>query len=142
LYGVVVYVFFLATFIYAIGFAGNIGVPRGIDSPATAPAMESLLIDLALLGLFAVQHSVMARKGFKAWWTRIVSPVVERSTFVLAPGEIAPAAGRITVLIGPNGGGKTTVLRAAAGMQLPEQGQPNQCLKKGREQGQRCQFYI
>jgi protein-S-isoprenylcysteine O-methyltransferase Ste14 len=84
LYGVAVYVFFLGSFIYAIGFVGNIGVPRGIDSAATAPAVESLLIDLALLLLFAVQHSVMARKGFKAWWTRIVSPVVERSTYVLA----------------------------------------------------------
>lgn len=84
LYGVVVYVFTLATFVYAIGFVGNIGVPRGIDSAATAPAVESLLIDLALLLLFAVQHSVMARRGFKAWWTRIVSPVVERSTYVLA----------------------------------------------------------
>jgi protein-S-isoprenylcysteine O-methyltransferase Ste14 len=84
LYGVVVYVIFLGTFIYAVGFAGNIGVPRGIDSPATAPAMESLLIDLALLAMFAVQHSVMARKGFKTWWTRIVPPVVERSTYVLA----------------------------------------------------------
>ena len=84
MYGVVVYVFFLATFIYAIGFIGNIGVPRGLDSPATSPAGTALLIDLALLALFAVQHSVMARKGFKAWWTRIVSPVVERSTYVLA----------------------------------------------------------
>ena len=83
-YGAVVYVFFLATFIYAIGFVGNIGVPRGLDSPATAPAMESLLLDLAWLALFAVQHSVMARKGFKAWWTKIVSPAVERSTYVLA----------------------------------------------------------
>lgn len=83
-YGVVVYVLFLGTFIYAIGFVGNIGVPRGLDSPASAPVMESLLIDLALLALFAVQHSVMARKGFKAWWTKIVSPAVERSTYVLA----------------------------------------------------------
>jgi protein-S-isoprenylcysteine O-methyltransferase Ste14 len=83
-YGVLVYVFFLGTFIYAIGFVGNVGVPRGLDSPATGPAVESLLIDLALLALFAVQHSVMARKGFKAWWMRIVSPAVERSTFVLA----------------------------------------------------------
>ena len=84
IYGVLVYVFFLGTFIYAIGFVGNIGVPRGLDSPATGPAVESLLVDLALLALFAVQHSVMARKGFKAWWTRIVPPEVERSTYVLA----------------------------------------------------------
>jgi protein-S-isoprenylcysteine O-methyltransferase Ste14 len=83
-YGVVVYLIFLATFIYAIGFVGNVGVPHGLDSPATGPVMESLLIDLALLALFAVQHSVMARKGFKAWWTKIVSPAVERSTYVLA----------------------------------------------------------
>jgi protein-S-isoprenylcysteine O-methyltransferase Ste14 len=81
---VVSYVIFLGTFLYAIGFVGNLGVQRGLDSPPTAPAMESLLIDLALLALFAVQHSVMARKGFKAWWTKIVSPVVERSTYVLA----------------------------------------------------------
>ena len=84
IYSVASYLVFVGTFLYAVGFVGNIGVPRGVDSPPTAPAMESLLIDLALLALFAVQHSVMARKGFKAWWTKIVSPVVERSTYVLA----------------------------------------------------------
>ncbi len=83
-YGAAVYLIFLATFIYAIGFVGNIGVPRGLDSPAASPAGTALLIDLALLALFAVQHSVMARKGFKAWWMRIVPPMVERSTYVLA----------------------------------------------------------
>ena len=83
-YGVVVYLFFLATFLYAIGFVGNIGVPHGLDGPARGAPLDALLIDLALLALFAVQHSVMARKGFKAWWTKIVSPAVERSTYVLA----------------------------------------------------------
>jgi len=83
-YGVVVYVFFIAVFLYAIGFVGNIGVPRGLDSPPTGPAVQSLLIDLALLTLFAVQHSVMARQGFKRWWTQLVPWAVERSTFVLA----------------------------------------------------------
>ena len=83
-YGVVSYVFFLVVFVYAIGFVGNIGVPRGIDGAATAPFAAALAIDLLLLAIFAVQHSVMARPAFKRAWTRIIPPVVERSTFVLA----------------------------------------------------------
>jgi len=85
LYGLVVYVFFLATFLYAIGFVGNLPLlPKTIDSGAAAPLAETLLVDLALLGLFAVQHSVMARRGFKRWWTTVIPEAMERSSFVLA----------------------------------------------------------
>jgi len=84
LYGVAVYVFFLATFLYAIAFAGNLWVPKTIDSGAAAGVAESLLVNLGLLAIFALQHSIMARRSFKRWWTQIVSPAVERSTYVLA----------------------------------------------------------
>lgn len=82
-YGVFCYLIFLATFLYAVGFIGNFGVPTTLDGPASGPFWESLLIDVGLLTLFAVQHSVMARKWFKDWWTRAIPKPIERSTYVL-----------------------------------------------------------
>jgi protein-S-isoprenylcysteine O-methyltransferase Ste14 len=82
-YGSLSYLIFLATFLYTIGFIGNFAVPRTLDGPATRPLPISFAIDVALLTLFAVQHSVMARKWFKEWWTKIVAKPIERSTYVL-----------------------------------------------------------
>jgi protein-S-isoprenylcysteine O-methyltransferase Ste14 len=83
LYGVICYVVFFATFLYAIGFIGNFGLRHTLDSAPVAGLMSSLLVDLGLLGLFAIQHSVMARPAFKRWFTRVVPQSAERSTYVL-----------------------------------------------------------
>lgn len=84
LYGIAAYGVALLALLYLVGFTGNLIVPKSIDSGGTEPLLQSVVIDVLLIALFAIQHSVMARQGFKRWWTRMVPPSVERSTYLLA----------------------------------------------------------
>ena len=88
LYGGACYTAFIATFLYAIAFVAGVGVPKHIDNGAQSPLWTALATDIALLALFAVQHSGMARPAFKRWWTRFVPPAIERSTFVLVSSAV------------------------------------------------------
>jgi protein-S-isoprenylcysteine O-methyltransferase Ste14 len=110
-YGVASYLVFLAVFLYAVGFVGNLVVPKSIDSGPPGPIPASALVDTLLLLLFAVPHSVMARPAFKRWWTRLIPPPVERSTYVLVASltlalvfwHWRPIPGRVWDLTGPVG---------------------------------------
>ena len=83
IYGLICYAFFLVAFLYAVGFVSNFVVPKSMDTGATTSLLWATAVDLSLLGVFAIQHSVMARPGFKKVWTKVIPESVERSTYVL-----------------------------------------------------------
>ena len=134
-YGIVCYAVFIATLLYAIGFLGNVGVPKSIDSGPEGSTATALALDSALLALFALQHSIMARPWFKRAWTRIVPEPVERSTYVLFSSvalllmfwQWRPIGGIIwkidggiaeTVVLGLYMAGLLVVVRTAPGLSL------------------------
>lgn len=88
IYGAVCYAMFLGTYLYFIAFVGGFAVPKTVDSGAASDLPAALAINLLLITLFAVQHSVMARRGFKRWWTSVIPRPIERSTYVLATNLI------------------------------------------------------
>jgi protein-S-isoprenylcysteine O-methyltransferase Ste14 len=88
LYGVATYLFFLAVFVYLIGFVGGFFVPKHIENGLLVDPLSAVFVDVVLLALFAIQHGVMARPAFKRWWTQIIPPAAERSTFVLLASAI------------------------------------------------------
>ena len=88
LFGLISYAIAMASLVYAVGFIGNIYVPKSIDTGQASPLADALIINVLLLGLFAVQHSVMARPAFKSFWTRLIPPAAERSMYVLLSGLI------------------------------------------------------
>jgi methanethiol S-methyltransferase len=87
-YGAAAYLLFLAAFLYLVGFVGNLLVPRSVDHGLPTPIGQAVLVNVLLVGAFGVQHSVMARQGFKRWWTRFVPPSIERSTYVVLSSAV------------------------------------------------------
>ncbi len=83
IFSAVAYVIFFVTFCYSSGFVGNVVVPKGIDQGVPGVGFGAVIVNVLLLSVFAVQHSIMARPAFKEWWTTIIPHQIERSTFVL-----------------------------------------------------------
>jgi protein-S-isoprenylcysteine O-methyltransferase Ste14 len=100
-YGLLAYVVFLAAFLYAIGFIAGLVVPKTIDAGAVTPVVNALVIDILLLSLFAVQHSVMARTTFKRWWTQFVPAAIERSYFC-SSGTLSARRRNLSSIMAPS----------------------------------------